>query len=84
MTRTIRRYKDYTYLDKDPVPKQKTSDRKSFVYRGDGWYTKSKGGPGNKQGWMIHSKRTRFRTLNDPCWEEKIPSKQRLKKRIRN
>lgn len=30
---------------------KEVSPKKSFVDRGDGWATKSRGGPGNKRGW---------------------------------
>jgi len=30
---------------------KKKEDRKSFVWRGEGWATKAQGGPGNKRKW---------------------------------
>lgn len=48
MSNTIREYKGKEYPDKS---RKDNGDRKSFVFRGDGWATKARGGVGNKRGW---------------------------------
>lgn len=32
-------------------PSKDKNSKKEFVFKGDGWATKAKGGPGNKSGW---------------------------------
>ena len=32
-------------------PQKDKNPKKSFVYRGEGWTTKARGGSGNKRGW---------------------------------
>lgn len=48
MSHTKRRYKDIEYNDKST---KKKSDRKRFVFQGEGWTTKARGGVGNKRAW---------------------------------
>lgn len=49
---------ELTNLSKDKNPK------KSFVYRGDGIYTKAQGGPGNKRGWKNWMPKWLYKKLN--------------------
>lgn len=62
MGKTIRNYKGIDYPDKS---KKKERDRKRFVYRDEGWSTKSQGGGGNKRAWKNGLPNWKYKQLKE-------------------
>lgn len=69
MSRTIRKTKlsEFPdYLFRNHKTKKEKSDRKMFMYRGEGWSCVARGGIGNKRGWRIGAtSKERRRYLKD-------------------
>lgn len=66
MSRTIRGKGRFDVKDGDLINLSKDKKpRKSFMYRGDGWSSKARGGVGNKAGWKGWMPKWFFKKLKE-------------------
>lgn len=66
MSRTIRKWHGKKFKDGEIQNLQKDKKpKKMFVWRGDGWATKARGGPGNKAGWRVWMPKWLYKKLKN-------------------
>ncbi len=64
MSRTLRNYRGDTFPDGDVQNYDKDKKpKKRFMYRGDGWSSKARGGVGNKVAWKSFIPKWLFKKL---------------------
>ena len=72
MSRTIRNIQGKKFPDSKMCenPQKDKKPRKRFMYRGDGWSSKARGGIGNKAGWKAYIPKWKYKQLKEELKNE--------------